>query len=331
MRTLFIMGGCCIALAGILAWRFLNGRTAKPESATGSVEHGPAAVNAWPSPAEPRNPATFRSDIRWARADRATRIPGQALRGDSTITSADSPAPPAKGPADRAVVPGACDAELIAALEAAVAAAEWERAIDLAAELAARRPGDPAAHFEYASLLMRRQRFVEADAVLRRVLNLAPEHAKARFNLAVVCQVLGRLGEARDLWNRFLAAHPDDAEAHAHRGEALLDLHDWDAAAADFAWLARRDPADAAAALNLSLALEQLGRGAEAIAILTQRIERRPSDVRLMNRLAALEWADSGSNPRSDSARRAAEWCRRSLALLPDQPAIIELLGQIVP
>ncbi|TWT40604.1 Tetratricopeptide repeat protein [Phycisphaerae bacterium RAS1] len=313
MRVLLIMLAACLALAGVLTARLASGWKQARPAATAGMPNGAyrgAEVGAI-SESSANTAAPTRSETRWAENDRQP--------GDRRATPA---APPASAMSDQA---------LQAALADAIARSDLEQAVDFATEQAVRRPDDAAAGFERAALLMRCRRFADADAVLRRVLELDPAHDRARFDLAIACQVRGQLGEARDLWNRFLAAHPDDAEARAHRGEALLDLHDWGAAAADFAWLARRDPADAAAALNLSLALEQLGRGAEAIAVLTQRIERRPSDVRLMNRLATLEWSDSGGDQHSAAARRAAEWCRRSLALVPGQPAIVELLGQIVP
>ena len=63
-------------------------------------------------------------------------------------------------------------------------------------------PDDAGLRFEQATMLMQLRHWVDAIDVLKGVLDLEPEHARAWFDLAVAHQSLRHLAEARAAWDR---------------------------------------------------------------------------------------------------------------------------------
>jgi Flp pilus assembly protein TadD len=214
------------------------------------------------------------------------------------------------------------------ALAALLELERWGEAADTLAPLAASHPEEPQLHAEQAALLIRARRWIDAVDVLRTLVAVHPDDAGAWFNLAVAHQALGHLADARRAWDRTIALSPT-APAYAQRGAVLLDQHDWEAAASDFATVLRDEPDAQDATLNLALALEKLGRRDEARDRLAAWLEHHPRDVPALNRLAELAWAAYQAVPKADRRRwcgEAADACRRSLEIDPRQPAIRDLL-----
>ncbi|MGE0478874.1 MAG: tetratricopeptide repeat protein [Phycisphaerae bacterium] len=219
---------------------------------------------------------------------------------------------------------------LRAACDAALALQRWPEACALLERRVALDPDDADLRFEYASVLLRLSHWSSAARELAAVAQSDPQHARAWYNLALAQQSAGRLADAERAWSRAIELLPDDADARAHRGELRLDLHDWSGASDDLAAALILAPDDAAIALNLGLALARSGQMTESQRVLLDLHARRPRDVRVMNRLAELAWSQSVAASGGDAALRtqAAEWCRRSLAIDPDQPSVAELLAR---
>lgn len=147
---------------------------------------------------------------------------------------------------------------------ALVKAGQGEEAVQRARTLAAAAPEDPDRHFTLG-LAQSEQDVTGAIASFRRVLEMAPRHALARYNLALVLRRADRLQEAIDELERALtiepraevyytlgiiywhqgdleraaralraavAARPDYADAHDSLGAVLKSTRDWKGAAA---------------------------------------------------------------------------------------------------
>ena len=196
------------------------------------------------------------------------------------------------------------------------------------ARLAEAEPENTEIRFEYAVTLMRLSRWVDAVHTLRVVVAQQPDHGHGWYNLAVAHQALGHLAEARRAWDRAVELLPDNPDAYAQRGEVLLDLHEWSAAAADFEVALEREPEDIEAALNLSLALWKLGRLDEAQERVAGVIERHARHVPALNRMAELCWALYEMAPATNRAQReaAVAYWRRSLEIDSNQAEIEALL-----
>lgn len=219
---------------------------------------------------------------------------------------------------------------LRSASEAALGLERWSDACALFERRVDFEPDDVELRFAYASVLLRLAHWSSAARELNIVVGAAPDNGHAWYNLALAQQAAGQLAAAERSWSRAIELSPGDADARAQRGELRLDLHDWSGAADDLAAARARAPDDAATALNHALALAKGGRAADAERELLALHARRPRDVRVINRLAELAWEQSAvsSAARGGLQARAAEWCRRSLAIDADQPAVAALLSQ---
>ncbi|MCH8805278.1 MAG: tetratricopeptide repeat protein [Planctomycetes bacterium] len=205
----------------------------------------------------------------------------------------------------------------------------WDEARITLARLIEFDPQDTDLRFAQACVLLRLSRWLHAIDALQAVVRAQPEHARAWYNLATAHQRLGRLREARHAWDRVVTLTPEAPDAFAHRGEILLDLREWAAAAEDFRAASNRDPEATDLAINLALALRKLNRLDEARDSLMKVIHRNPRHVPTLNGLAELAWeACAGATDANEQHRRAAiSWWRRSLAVDPQQPTIETLLA----
>ncbi len=205
----------------------------------------------------------------------------------------------------------------------------WDEARITLARLIEFDPQDTDLRFAQACVLLRLSRWLHAIDALQAVVRAQPEHARAWYNLATAHQRLGRLREARHAWDRVVTLTPEAPDAFAHRGEILLDLREWAAAAEDFRAALQRDPEAADVAINLARACRKLNRLGEAHASLLAVVTRNPRHVPALNSLAELAWeAYSAATEANEQHRRdAISWWRRSLAVDPQQPTIETLLA----
>jgi tetratricopeptide (TPR) repeat protein len=203
---------------------------------------------------------------------------------------------------------------------------QWSPLADTLGRLIELHPDDARLRYERATVLMQLRQWLDAVAELKLVVASQPEDSRAWFNLAAAQQELGRLADARQAWDRAIELAPT-AEARARRGEVLLDLGEWTAATADFEAILAEQPGAPDAALNLALALVKLGRAAEARSRLLEALADHPRNVLILNRLAELAAARCAADSRSD-CDEAVRWCRQSLAIDPQQPAVQDLLAQ---
>lgn len=331
MKTLILFLVVCLTLAALAVWQLVPGHrqrpTALPEYSrpgrTVEPQRSPTPTASLPTSAPAAGPATrptsadrrarrVATEIRWAgdlrrrRAERRFRELRQIIRQE-----------PNNEPAVRAAL-------------ALARQLEWpNEECDLLGRLLRLRPNDVALRFEYATTLMRLRRWLEALEHLRLVVAGEPEHAAAWYNLAVAHQSLAHLHDARATWDRVIELMPDNPDAYFHRGEVLLDLEDFAAAADDFRNALRLDPGATDAALNLALALSRLGRLEEARQTLLPLLDGHPRHVPLLNRLAEIIWELYQADPRRrELARQTVDCCRRSLEQDPAQPELRALLEE---
>jgi ABC-type polysaccharide/polyol phosphate export permease/Flp pilus assembly protein TadD len=152
-----------------------------------------------------------------------------------------------------------------------------DEAVDLARRAAATAAGDAAVAIQAAELLMRWQRPEEGAEVLAGIPAKAASPRLWRV-LSAAEMLCGRLDAALCAVERALAAAPDEAEYHVHRGHLLWRLGDSAGAAAAFARAAALDPANRdAPRAQLGLFLAD-GRASEATAVGGDLLRRFPDD-----------------------------------------------------
>jgi Flp pilus assembly protein TadD len=175
---------------------------------------------------------------------------------------------------------------------ALVAAGHDAAALEAFQRAAWMSPDDPRLHWAVGNVLWRLGRGEEAVASYRRVIELLPDEAAPRCNLAELYAVLGRVQDAQlQLLNaRAFAPH----DPHLHLADAVIALARRRPAAAEEA--ARKAVASGVlpkfAYLDLGDALLAQGRGADALAAYRQaRSQAAAADLLVMRQ--DLAWLAS--------------------------------------
>lgn len=117
----------------------------------------------------------------------------------------------------------------------------WERNADyrdydrIWLDTIAKRPDNARARNNYATLLLARGNFIEAERHLRKAVERQPSYAEAQANLGVALSAQARLSEGAEHLERAIALRPDFAEAYRNLGETYALQHRMAEAAARYA------------------------------------------------------------------------------------------------
>jgi tetratricopeptide (TPR) repeat protein len=103
------------------------------------------------------------------------------------------------------------------------------------------------------------EKFDEAVAAYRRVLELAPHWVEPAINVGVALYHLGELAQAMEAFERAVELAPQNPIAHFNLGCVLEDLNDLDAAILHFQEAVRLRPSHADAHFNLAMTYERSG------------------------------------------------------------------------
>ena len=156
----------------------------------------------------------------------------------------------------------------------------------------AKRPRNARARNNYATSLLAKGRFTEAEPHLRVAVAEKPSFAEAEANLGVALSAQGRLDEGADHLRRAIALRPDYAAAHRNLGETYALQH-------------------------------RLG---DAVAQYAKALEYQPDDVDLLNRAAWI--LATASDPRARDGARALAFAERAVTLTLRQDAVsLDSLG----
>ena len=137
------------------------------------------------------------------------------------------------------------------------------------------RPTDVAAIRMLAELAGRLGRNEDAENLLARAVELAPDFAPARYNLALVLNRRHKTAEALAEIDVLLARDPDNPGYRNLLGAVLSRIGDHDEAVAQFEAVLRLRPNDASMWMNYGHALKTLGRQADSVTAYRRAIDRR--------------------------------------------------------
>jgi tetratricopeptide (TPR) repeat protein len=314
VKLIVISTAVCLLMVGVLAWCIIvpQAQTHVPEPVPTIPASQPAEST--PDHAQPQSPARVGTKVaaaepvvHWATDPAALDAQHRLERAQQALSEN-----PLHEQALRDKATALADLR------------QWSPLADTLKRLIELNPHDVGLRYERATVLIQLRQWLDALAELKLVVTQRPEDSRAWFNLAAAHQAIGHLAAARQAWDRVIALSPD-TEAHARRGEVLLDLHEWASAAADFEAVLTQQPRAPDATLNLALALAKLDRGAEAQARLLESLAEHPLNVPTLNRLAELAEARCAVAGQT-ACDEAAQWCRRSLAIDPQQPEVQKLL-----
>lgn len=149
--------------------------------------------------------------------------------------------------------------------------------------------GSPEAWYWRGYAMLRQQRFEEAAHDFDECLQLAPDsHAAALGRAAAAC-FLGDYRRALELYDRLLAATPDNAEIWFSRGNLLYRAGYQKAAAASWASAVRADMTMEKAWLNLAAVMHELGEDNKSEIAYRQLLKVRPESTVALDRFARLK------------------------------------------
>ena len=141
----------------------------------------------------------------------------------------------------------------------------------------ARRQDDAVGLRLMAEVLIRRERYADAETVIEQALRLDPGHAGARFLHANALFQQQKAPEALAQAERLLADDPDDAAYLNLLAGCLALIGDFDRVVATYEALLARYPAQARLWLNHGHALRTIGRRADAVAAYRRALSLAPS------------------------------------------------------
>ncbi len=157
------------------------------------------------------------------------------------------------------------------------------KTVDLAPEYAA-------SYGLLGAIALRQQRDQAAAAFFLRTVELDPRHAIARANLGLLAQRARDDAVAERWYREAIALDPDQSLARNNLGTLYLNRRQWREALEQFSAVLAASPEDHDAALNHAVALDAIGRRAEARTELASLLTRLPPDERFDHhrRIAAV-------------------------------------------
>jgi tetratricopeptide (TPR) repeat protein len=118
--------------------------------------------------------------------------------------------------------------------------------------------------------------YADAEALYRRVLEIAPKDAAARNNLAITLYRTGRRDEAEGMLRGIIADLPNMADAHNNLAALAVDGNDWKTAEIHAGRAVELNPHFVEAWNNLGIAHEEQGRFPQALEAYRRALEENP-------------------------------------------------------
>ena len=139
-----------------------------------------------------------------------------------------------------------------------------------------RQPGNVAALRMLAEVAGRLARYDDAEVLLARCLELAPNFAAARHNHALVLYRQNRPSEAIAEADRLLAAEPGHPAYRSLKAAALAQIGEYDASIDGYRSVLDEHPLQPKAWMSLGHALKTVGRTEESLAAYRRSLEQQP-------------------------------------------------------
>jgi tetratricopeptide (TPR) repeat protein len=180
------------------------------------------------------------------------------------------------------------------------------------------------AYHSVATCLFEHQhRMPEAFTAIDNAVAAGPNEGINYDHRALMLQSVGLTKRAMEDLQRSLVLANTDAErksAHVNIGSVHMQVREWDQAIAEFDAALALDSTDMGAWLNKSVALDELGRNEETLAILMRLHHDEPTNVVVLNNLG---FHFSKVNDHAT----AVSWFERSLEIAPKDAVVMNNLG----
>jgi len=136
--------------------------------------------------------------------------------------------------------------------------------------------------------LQRNKDYCSGMTIWQKVLDIAPDNARAHYNLGSIIQKQGRLDEAISHYRQAIHIKPDDADVYNNLGNILQFQGKIDEAVSHFYQAINKDPNFFEAYNNLGNALLLQGKADEAVFYYSRSLELNPANARIHYNLATV-------------------------------------------
>jgi len=180
----------------------------------------------------------------------------------------------------------------------------------------------PSSNINLGNLRLRQGRVDEAITAFQRAVLLDAQLPAAYLNLADAYRQARRDADGEKTLREAIARMPRNADLHHALGLLLVRKGDKPVALQSFAQASRLAPDNARYAYVQAIALNSLGKRAEALALLRATQARHPDDLDTLNALVSIQ-AEAGD------ARGALVYAEKMAVLMPDDPSVRRLLADL--
>lgn len=170
----------------------------------------------------------------------------------------------------------------------------------------------------------------QAVQLLRQAIVLEPRNTDLYVQFSDLCFVHQSFQTGIDMLNVGLRLQPDSARLYLARGVLYVQMANYESAEADFEKAEQLDPQQSISAAALGLVAEetQQNNPDEALAIVRQKLAKRPNDP-LLWELQASILAEKVPAPGSPEFRLAVDSARKAAALRPGASSAHDILGKL--
>ena len=144
---------------------------------------------------------------------------------------------------------------------------------------------EPRIFSNYGILLIDLNKYIEAENLLRKAIELKPDYAIAHTNLGSLLIKIGKSNEAKSSLQKAIELNPDYAIAHANLGDALRSLNELKKAELSLQKAIELNPNYANAHANLGIVYKELGQLKSAENSLRKAISLKPDFVNAYSNL----------------------------------------------
>jgi len=178
------------------------------------------------------------------------------------------------------------------------------------------KPKQAMAYVLMGNAYLREKDYVQAEASLRRALDLEPDNKGAQYYMGLVYLETSRYQDALNIFTEFQKQNPKDAEVQVLVGDALRGLKRYNDAMAAYSLALQSDPQSAAAYLGMGEAQLASGRADDAIASLQKAAVLDASDSDTQEALSQA-YAAKGMKTEAEAAAQKAAGLKDSSAQKP--------------
>jgi protein O-GlcNAc transferase len=175
---------------------------------------------------------------------------------------------------------------------------------------------------EQANNYLMQQQFREAEAVIGKLLGVAPEDPEGLLLLGRLHYLQKRCQEAEMVYRRYLKTQPSSLNGLIQLGLTLMCQEQWSNAVSVLEQTVALKPDFAQAHNNLGTARARAGDAAGAIRAYRDALRNSPGDINFVLNLAE-ELANAGQ------LEEAREFIARAAALNPKDPRVVKARAQL--